>query len=81
MGQQQTYALQQNLVLFDHLVGAQQERFRDGQTQRFRSLEIDDKLERGRLLDRNLCGLYSAQQLDQLPGPNVPVNLLENFEP
>jgi hypothetical protein len=25
MGQQQTYALQQNLVLFDHLVGAQQE--------------------------------------------------------
>jgi hypothetical protein len=34
--QKETHAPQQNPALFDHLVGAQQERFRDGQSERFR---------------------------------------------
>jgi hypothetical protein len=38
--------------LFDHLVGAQQERFRDRETDRLGGLEIDDKLEFGWILDR-----------------------------
>lgn len=35
---------------FDRLVGAEQERLRDGQAHCFRRLEIDHKLELGRLL-------------------------------
>ena len=54
---------------FDHLVGAQQERFRDRQAERLGGREIDDELEFGRLLDRDIAGLRPAQNLvDQLGG-------------
>ena len=80
--QQQTYAVQQNLVLSDHLVGAQQERFRDGQTQRFRSLEIDDKLEPGRLLDRNLLrALLRTASTSPTAGPQRPGKICSKLEP
>jgi len=39
-------------VSFDNLVGAVQDRRRYGQAERLGSLEIDDQLELGRLLDR-----------------------------
>src|ERR671911_531070 len=42
--------------LFDYLVGAGQERGRDRQPEPLRSLEIDDQLEFGRLLDRQVGG-------------------------
>jgi hypothetical protein len=41
------------------------------QTKFLGSLQIYHQLELGRLLDRNVGGLYAAQQLDELPGENV----------
>jgi hypothetical protein len=40
--------------LFEHLVGAHQERLGDSQTDRLGSLEIDDQPELRRLLDRQI---------------------------
>jgi hypothetical protein len=77
LGQKETHAPQQKASLFDHLVGALQERLRNCQTEGLRGLEIDGKFELGRLLNGNIGGLCAAQQLDQLPGKNVPVNLVE----
>ena len=37
-------------VLFDHLVGTVEQRRRDGDTERLSGLEVDHKLELGRLL-------------------------------
>ena len=42
---------------FDHLVGAQQERLRDGKLERLGSGEIDHEIELARLLDRNVAGV------------------------
>jgi hypothetical protein len=47
-------ALQQERGLFDHFVGAREQRSRDGETQRPRGLEVDDKFELGRLLHRKI---------------------------
>jgi hypothetical protein len=52
-------------ALLDHFVGAGEERGRDYKAERLRRLEIDDQLERGRLLDRNIGGLGSFQYLDR----------------
>lgn len=45
-----------NSSLFDHLIGAQHETGRHLMTHRFRSLEVDDQLELGRLLDGHIVG-------------------------
>jgi hypothetical protein len=58
--QQTTYT---NAPLFDDLVGAQQESFRDLQAQRFGGGQVDDEIELGRLLDRNVRGLRPTQNL------------------
>jgi hypothetical protein len=59
-------------TLFDHLVGAQQKRFRDCQPKRLRGLEIDDEIEFGRLLDWNIAWLRPAQNLvNQVGGAPV----------
>jgi hypothetical protein len=42
---------------FDDLVGAGEDRWRDGEAERLRSLEINDQLEFGRLLDWQIGGL------------------------
>lgn len=39
-------------LLFDHPVRPREERFRDRQPKRLRRLEVDDKLELSRLLER-----------------------------
>jgi len=54
--------------LFDHLVGAQQERFGDRQPERLGGIEVDHQLKLGRLLDRQIGRLGAAQELDELPG-------------
>src|SRR5215204_2554942 len=42
-------------ISFDHLVGTQQESFRDRQSERLGGSEVDDEFELGRLLDRNVA--------------------------
>ena len=53
---------------FDHLVGAQQERFRDCQSDRLGGRQIDDEIELGRLLDRKVSRLRAAQNLVDIVG-------------
>jgi hypothetical protein len=48
-------------ALFNHLVGAQEERFRDRQPKCLRGLEIDNQLELGRLHDRQVSGLFPLE--------------------
>jgi hypothetical protein len=38
-------------ILLDHVIGAREQRRRDGEAERFRGLEDDDKLELRRLLN------------------------------
>ena len=44
----------------EHFVGTYKERFRGFEPERIGGLEIDDKLEFCRLLDRQVCGLANA---------------------
>jgi len=48
-------------LLLDHLVGADQERFRNRQPETFRRLEIDYEFERRRLLHRYVLGTLTAK--------------------
>ena len=48
-------------LLFDHLIGALQERLRDGEAERLGGLEIDDQLEFRRWLDRQIAGLGALE--------------------
>jgi hypothetical protein len=52
-----------SIRLFNHFVGAQQELFWNGQTDRFRRRVVDDKVELDRLLDRDVGRLRTAQNL------------------
>jgi hypothetical protein len=47
--------------LFDHLVGAGEQRGRHVETKRLCSLEVDDNIETGRLLDRYFTGLGTLE--------------------
>jgi hypothetical protein len=47
--------------LFNHLVGAQQESFRDCYAKRFCRCKIDDELEGGRLFDRKVSGCVCSK--------------------
>ena len=51
------------IVLFDHLVGACEERGRHGQAKRLGGLEIDHEFEFGGLLDRKIGGLCPLEDL------------------
>jgi hypothetical protein len=58
--------------LFDHLVGEQLHRIRDGKAERFSRLQVDDEFERGRLLDRDIGRVRAAQNLiDYLCGASA----------
>src|SRR5262249_40826181 len=72
---------------FDHLIGAQQERFRDRQPEPFGGGQIDDEIELGRLFNRKLARLGAAQDLVDVvdlrrrlsnlhppPGPGISVD-------
>src|SRR3970040_2366706 len=62
------------LSLLDDLVGAKQQRLRNGQAQGLGGLEVDDELELGRLLDREIGRLGALEDLvdvDRRPAPHV----------
>jgi hypothetical protein len=46
---------------FDHPVGAGEQRWRDGEAERFGGFEIDDQLNLGGLLDRQVGGLLAFE--------------------
>src|SRR5215813_8198171 len=60
---------------FDYLIGAQDQPDWDFMPDRPSGLKIDDKLEPGRLLDRQIGRLDAAQQLGELPAHDVSVQL------
>src|SRR5262249_32606308 len=63
-----TYAVQQTELLFDHLVGAGENRIRHGQAEGLGGLEIDDELEPGRQLDRQLARLGTIEDAIDIGG-------------
>jgi hypothetical protein len=54
-------ASQQKPALIDHLIGAQQDGFRYFEPERLGSAQVDDEIELGRLLDRDVAWLRPAQ--------------------
>jgi hypothetical protein len=54
MCQEPTHAPQQNVSLFDYLVGTREQRGRHGEAKRLRCLEVDHKLLLGRRLHRQV---------------------------
>ena len=63
-----TEALQQIAFLFDHLVGAGKQRWRNGEAERPRGFEIDNQIEFGWLLDRKIAGFRPVQNLVNITG-------------
>jgi hypothetical protein len=47
--------------LFDHPVGKREQLVGNGQAERLRGLEVDDQLELGRLVDRQICRLLALE--------------------
>ena len=58
-----------NKSLFNHLVGAGEQRRRHVEAERLRHDQVNDEVELGRLLDRKIGGLRPPQNLvDQVAG-------------
>jgi hypothetical protein len=60
--------MQQVAPLLDHLVGSCEHRLRHGEAERSRGRQVDDKIELGRLLDRDVGWLHPTQNLVDIIG-------------
>src|SRR3954447_19659896 len=76
MCHERTHAPQQSIQLLDHLIGAQQQRRRDRKAQYLRSLEIDDQLNIGRLLNRQISRLFTLENAADI-GANRSVLIVD----
>src|SRR6516162_7036477 len=61
-------AVRRRAALFDHLVRAQQNRWRDREAQRRGGLAVHDHLELGRKLHREIARLLAAQDAIHIGG-------------
>jgi hypothetical protein len=61
--QQETHAPQQIVKLFDHLVGAGEQRGWQGETEGFRGLKVDYQFKFCRLFDREFPGVSALEYL------------------
>src|SRR5215467_4716356 len=55
-------------ALLDHFIRPRQQRLRDRQAKGFGGLEVDDQLELGGLLDRQVAGLGALEDLVDIDG-------------
>src|SRR5262252_4688461 len=58
--------------LFDHLVGAGEQRWRNGKAKSLSGLEIDDQLNFGALLDRQVGRFLALENPAGIPANQVP---------
>src|SRR6266487_7022432 len=64
----------------DHLVGAGEQRWRDGEAEHLAGCPIDDEIKLGRLLDRDVARLGPAQNLvDIVGGAPVQVRVVRSI--
>jgi len=56
-------------MLFDYLVGPRKDRRRDHDAECLGGLQVNDQLECGRLLDRQIGRLGTAEDLARVSGP------------
>src|SRR5215472_12373857 len=74
--QKRTFAL----ASLNHFVGGRNERRRNGQAERFRGLDVDDKVELGRVLDRDVGGLRPSQNfVDHVGSPPEQIGVVRSI--
>src|SRR5947207_13131160 len=77
-----TYTLQTNLQLFDHLIGAGEERRGNVDADRLGGFQIDHEIELGCLLDRQLAGLIVSEDAADIDaGLTMRINEVRTIAP